>query len=87
MQIMIDPIASARVPIVIDADGDKPAPLEPHMIENKSTEDGNSASGETIHVDPPLAASEDKPWVVHEFVWGAKRAACQLWAKLCADEN
>ena len=61
MQIMIDPIASARVPIVIDAGGDKPAPLEPHMIENKSSEDGNSASGETIRVDPPLAASEDRP--------------------------
>ena len=64
---------------------DGPAQLELH--EDKSTNGGDSASGETIGVDPALAASEEKPWVIHEFVWGAKRAACRLWAKLCADEN
>jgi hypothetical protein len=69
------------------ATGDDTAQLELHTIEDKSTYGGDSASGETIGVDPPLAASEEKPWVIHEFVWGAKRAACRLWAKLCADED
>jgi len=58
---------------------DKPAPLD--------LNGGASASGETIRVDPPLAASEDKPSVIHEFLWGAKQAACRFWAKLCGDEN
>jgi hypothetical protein len=66
---------------------DKPAPLDLQMIEDRSTNGGDSASGETIRVDPPLAASEDKPSVIHEFLWGAKQAACRLWAKLCGDEN
>ena len=113
IQIVIDPIGSARVPFLTDAGvasgiptdkedaagklvpvdpslatgRDKPAPLDLHMIEDKSTNGGHSASGETIRVDPPLATGEDKPWVIHEFVSGAKRAACRLWAKLCADEN
>ena len=113
IQIMIDPIGSARVPSVTDAGvaswtptdkedtseklvaldpsvatgDDKPAPLELHMIEDKSTNGSDAASGETIPVDPPLAAGEDKPWAIHELVVGAKRAACRLWAKLCADEN
>jgi hypothetical protein len=113
IQIMMDPIVSARVPFVTDAGvasgiptdkedtagklvpvdppvatgGDKPAPLDLRMIEDKSINGGHSASGETIRVDPPLAAGEDRPWAIHEFIWGAKRAACRLWAKLCADEN
>ena len=77
--VPVDPSMATR--------GDKPAPLDLRMIEDRLTNDGDSASGETIRVDPPLAANQDKPSVIHEFLWGAKQAACRFWAKLCGDEN